>query len=173
MENKVTTPQVKGFVISLVLIIYGLIIYFVDQMEHPQLSYAQYAIFLVGIIWACTSYSKQLNANVTFGNLFAHGFKTTAVVTVIILVYTILAFKVLFPDMVDKSIEMTRQKMEADGKASDSQIEKTVSMMKDHFTLFAVVGVIIGFAIMGAISSLIGAAVAKKKPQDPFGNRAI
>jgi hypothetical protein len=28
METKVTTPQVKGFVISLVLIIYGLIIYF-------------------------------------------------------------------------------------------------------------------------------------------------
>jgi len=173
METKVTTPQVKGFVISLVLIIYGLIIYFVDQMQHQELSYVQYAIFLAGIIWACISYSKQLNANVTFGNLFAHGFKTTAVVTVIVLVYTILAFKVLFPEMIDKSIEITRQKMEADGKASDSQIEQAVSMMKDHFTLFAVVGVVIGFAIMGALSSLIGAAVAKKKPKDPFGNQAI
>lgn len=173
MENKVTTPQVKGIVISLILIIYGLIIYFADGMKHPELSYVQYAIFLAGIIWACISYSKQMNANVTFGNLFAHGFKTTVVVTVIILLYTILAFKVLFPDMIDKSIEMTRQKMEADGKASDSQIEQTVGMMKEHFTLFAVVGVIIGFAIMGAISSLIGAAVAKKKPQDPFGNQVI
>jgi len=173
MENKVTTPQVKGFVISLMLIIYGLIVYFVDGMKHPELSYVQYAIFLAGIIWACISYSKQMNANVTFGNLFAHGFKTTAVVTIIILIYTILAFKVLFPDMVDKSIEVTRQKMEADGKASDSQIEQTVGMMRDHFTLFAVVGVIIGFAIMGAISSLIGAAIAKKKPQDPFGNQVI
>jgi len=173
MENKVTTPQVKGFVISLMLIIYGLIVYFVDGMKHPELSYVQYAIFLAGIIWACISYSKQMNANVTFGNLFAHGFKTTAVVTIITLIYTILAFKVLFPDMVDKSIEVTRQKMEADGKASDSQIEQTVGMMRDHFTLFAVVGVIIGFAIMGAISSLIGAAIAKKKPQDPFGNQVI
>ena len=80
METKVTTPQVKGFVISLVLIIYGLIIYFVDQMQHQELSYVQYAIFLAGIIWACISYSKQMNANVTFGNLFAHGFKTTAAV---------------------------------------------------------------------------------------------
>lgn len=173
MENKVTTPQVKGFVISLILIIYGLIIYFVDGMKHPELSYAQYVIFLGGIIWACISYSKQLNANITFGNLFAHGFKTTAVVTVIVLIYTILAFKVLFPDMVDKSIEVTKQKMEADGKATDSQIEQTVSMMKDHFTLFAVISVIVGFAIMGAISSLIGAAVAKKQPRDPFGNQAI
>lgn len=173
MENKVTTPQVKGLIISLVLIVYGLIIYFVDGMKHPELSYVQYAIFLAGIIWACVSYSSQMNANVTFGNLFAHGFKTTAVITVIVLLYTILAFKVLFPEMIDKSIEMTRRKMEADGKVSDSQIEQTISMMREHYVLFAVVGVIVGFAIIGAISSLIGAAIAKKKPQDPFGNQPI
>ena len=129
--------------------------------------------FLAGIIWACVNYSNQLNANVTFGNLFAHGFKTTAVITAIVLIYTILAFKILFPDMVDKSIEMTRQKLEASGKATDSQIEQQTTMMKDHFTLFAVVGVVIGFAILGLISSLIGAAIAKKKPQDPFGNQPI
>lgn len=173
MENKVTSPQVKGLIISLALIAFGLIIYFIDDMRHPELSYIQYAIFLAGIVWACITYSKQLNANVTFGNLFAHGFKTTAVITIIILIYTVLALTVLFPDMVDKSIEMTRQKMEEGGKATDSQIDQTINMMKDHFVLFTVVSVIIGFAIMGAISSLIGAAVARKKPQDPFGNQPM
>ncbi len=173
MDTKVTTPQIKGLIISLVLIIYGIIIYFVDGMKHPELSYVQYAFFLAGIIWACISYSNQLNGDVTFGNLFAHGFKTTAVITVITLIYTIIALKFLFPDMVDKSIEVTRQKMEADGKATDSQIEQTVSMMKDHFILLAVVTIIFGSAIFGVVSSLIGAAVAKKKPKDPFGNQAI
>lgn len=173
METKVTTPQVKGLIISLVLIVYGIIIYFVDGMRHPELSYIQYALFLAGIIWACVSYSNQLNANVTFGNLFAHGFKTSVVIAVITLAYSILAFKVLFPDMVDKSIEMSRQKMEESGKMSDSQIDQQLTMMRDHFTLFAVIGIIIGSAIIGAVSSLIGAAIAKKKPQDPFGNQAI
>lgn len=173
METKVTSPQIKGLIISLILIVFGLILYFVDHMQHQNLQYIQYALFLGGIIWACISYSNQLNANVTFGNLFAHGFKTTAVVTVIVLIYTILALKVLFPDMVDKSIEITRQKMEADGKASDSQIDQAVGMMRDHFTLFATIGVIVGFAIMGAISSLIGAAVAKKNPVNPFSNQQV
>lgn len=173
MENKVLTPQVKGLVISLILIVYGIVIYFIDGMKHPELSYVQYVIFLAGIIWACVSYSKQLNGNVTFGNLFAHGFKTTAVVTIITLIYSILAFKVLFPEMIDKSIEMTRQKMMEDGNASESQIDQTVSMMQEHFTLFAVVGLVIGSLIIGAVSSLIGAAVAKKKPQDPFGNQTM
>ena len=172
-ETKVTTPVIKGLIISLILIVYGLILYFVDNMQHPNLQYVQYALFLAGIIWACISYSNQLNANVTFGNLFAHGFKTTAVITIIMLIYTVLAFKFLFPDMVTKSIEMTRQKMEADGKASDSQIQQTLSMMNDHFILFAVVGIVFVFAIMGLIRSLIGAAVAKKNPQDPFANQPM
>ncbi len=89
MENKVTTPVVKGIIISLILIVYGLIIYFVDNMKHPELSYVQYAILLGGLIWACVSYSTQLNANVTFGNLFAHGFKTNAVITVIVVLYSV------------------------------------------------------------------------------------
>ena len=173
MDNKVTTPQIKGLIISMVLIVYGIIIYSVYGMKHPEFSYVQYVFFLAGIIWACVSYSNQLNNNVTYGNLFAHGFKTTVVVTVIMLVYSIIALKFLFPDMVDKSIEVTRQKMEADGKATDSQIDQAVTMIKDHFVLFAVVGIIFGFAIFGAVSSLIGAAVAKKKPQDPFGNQVI
>jgi hypothetical protein len=173
METKVTTPQVKGLVISLVLIVYGLILYFVDDMKHEDLQYIQYALFLAGIIWACVTYSKELNANVTFGNLFAYGFKTTAVITVIVLIYTVLAFNVLFPQMVDKSIEITKHKMETSGNLTDSQIDQQLTMVKDHFTLFAVVGIIIGFAVLGVISSLIGAAVAKKKPQDPFGNQAI
>ncbi len=173
METKVTTAQVKGLIISLILIVFGLVIYFIDGLNHPNLSYIQYVFFLTGIIWACVSYSKQLNANVTFGNLFAHGFKTTAVIMAIMLIYTVLALKVLFPDMIDKIITLTRQKMEADGKATDSQINQATTMIKDHFVLFAVIQIIVGFAIAGLISSLIGAAIAKKKPQDPFSNQPI
>lgn len=173
METKVTTPLIKGIIITLILIVFGLLLYFIDKMQHPALTYIQYALFLAGIIWACITYSQQLNANVTYGNLFAHGFKVTAVITAFMLIYTVLALNFLFPDMVDKSIEMTRQKLEQSGKATDSQIEAQVNMMRDHFTLFAVAGIIIGFAVFGAISSLIGAAVAKKKPQDPFGNQPI
>ena len=173
METKVTTPVTKGIIITLILIVFGLLLYFIDKMQHPGLTYIQYVLFLAGIVWACITYSQQLNANVTFVNLFAHGFKVTAVITALMLIYTVLALNFLFPDMVDKSIAMSRQKMEASGKLSDSQIDQQLAMIKNHFTLFAVAGIIIGFAILGLISSLIGAAVAKKKPQDPFGNQPI
>jgi uncharacterized protein DUF4199 len=173
METKITTPQIKGLIIALILIVWGLIIYFTNQLDNQPLSYVQYAIFLGGIIWSCISYSKQMNANVTFGNVFAHGFKTSAVVTILILVYTVVAFNFLFPDIVDKSMEISRKKLEGSGKLSDTQIDQQINMIKDHFTLFAVAGIVIGFAIMGAVSSLIGAAVTKKQPKDPFSNQPI
>ena len=173
METKITTPVVKGVVITLILIVFGLILYFVDKLQHPGLQYLQYVILIGGIIWSCISYSKDMNANTTFGNLFAHGFKTTAVVIVLIIIYTILSVKLLFPDIVDKSMEMGRKKMEESGKLSDSQIDTQLTMMKDHFLLFAVSFTIILFGIVGCISSLIGAAVAKKNPQGPFGNQPM
>jgi hypothetical protein len=173
METKITTPIIKGVIITLLLIVYGLIIYFTGQIQNQALSYGQYVIFLAGIIWSCVNYSQQMNANVTFGNVFAHGFKTSAVIMVLLLIYTVVALNFLFPDIVDKSMEISKQKMEESGKLSDSQIDQQLTMVKDHFTLFAVAGIVIGFAILGAISSLIGAAVAKKKPRDPFGNQPI
>jgi len=173
METKITTPVIKGIIITLLLIVYGLVIYFTHQIQNQLLSYLQYVIFVGGIIWSCINYSKQLNSNVTFGNLFAHGFKTSAVVTVLLLIYTVIALNFLFPDIVDKSLEISRQKMEASGKLSDSQIDQQLGMVKDHFTLIAVAGIIIGFAILGVIGSLLGAAIAKKKPQDPFGNQPM
>ena len=173
MENKLTTHVVKGSLITLVLIAFGLILYFTNQMQNQALASIQYAILLIGIIWSCVVYSNQMKANVTYGNLFAHGFKTTAVVIVLTIIYTIISIKFLFPDIVDQSMEISRHKMEASGKLSDSQIDGQLQMVKDHFLLFAIAAIIIVFAIVGAISSLIGAAVAKKNPQGPFTNQSI
>ena len=167
METKVTTPVVKGLIISLILIVFGLVLYFTDQYMNKTLSYIQYAIILGGIIWGCTTYSNQLNNNVTFGNLFAHGFKITAVFTVILVVYTILSLKVLFPEMADKILEQTTAELEKQNM-SEEQIDQAMSITKKFFVPFAIGGVLVGYMFIGAISSLLGAAIAKKNPQDPF-----
>ena len=167
METKVTTPVVKGLIISMILIVIGLAIYFSGQIGNKSLGYLQYLILLGGIIWACINYANQLNNNVAFGNVFAHGFKTTAVVTVIVIVYSILAFKVLFPDMQEMMIQQAELEMEKQSM-SDSQREQATSMMKNYMVPFAIAGILFFFLVIGLIASLIGAAVAKKKPLDPF-----
>lgn len=171
MEKKITTPVVKGLLISLLLIIFGMIIYFANMEANSSIQYLQYIILIGGIIWACTSFAKQSDGNVTFGNIFAHGFKTTAVVICIICVYTALAVYVLFPDLLDKIIEGARESMKKDGKLTDEQIQQALDLTKKFFLPFAIGGIIIFFAIVGAIASAIGAGVAKKNPQNPFNNQ--
>lgn len=167
MENKVTTPVIKGLIISMILIVIGLAIYFTGQVANKSLGYLQYLILFAGILWGCLNYAKQLDGNVSFGNVFAHGFKITAVVTVILVLYTVLALTVLFPEMKDKLIEQAELEMEKQSM-SDSQRDQAVSMMKNYMMPFAIAGILFFFMVIGLIASLIGAAAAKKKPLDPF-----
>jgi hypothetical protein len=168
METKITTPVVKGIIITLILIVFGLIIYFTGQINNKVIGSIQYIFVVAGIIWACISYANQVNGNVTFGNVFAHGFKTTTVVIALMCVYTFLSFKFIFPEIQDKIIEQARENMESQSKMSDEQVSQALEMTRKFFIPFALGGIIIMFAIIGAISSLIGAAVAKKNPQSPF-----
>ncbi len=172
MEKKITSHIVKGFIIALILIIFGLIIYFTGLYENKSLQYIQYAILIAGIIWSCTSYASQLNGNVTFGNIFAHGFKTTAVIIVLICIWTFVSLKFLFPEMTDKIISEARKGME-EKNMSDADIDRALTLTRDYFMPFAIGGIILMFCLFGAVASLIGAAVAKKKPLDPFAQQIM
>jgi hypothetical protein len=171
MENQITSHIVKGVILSAISIVIAIIIYVFNLYEMNALSYINYAIFLGGLIYGAILYANQNNNNVTFGNVFAHGFKITAVVIVIMSVYTILSVKVLFPDMLEKIIEISRKKMAENPKMTDEMIEQAISMTKKYFVPFALGGTIIGTGILGAIGAAIGAGVAKKNP-NPFSDNA-
>ena len=83
------------------------------------------------------------------------------------LVYTILAFTVLFPDMKEKIFEMQAAQMEKQGVDSD-KMEQATNAMKNFFWPITIGVTIFGTLIWGCIASLIGAAVAKKKKINPL-----
>ena len=168
MENKITTPVVKGLIISLVLIVIGLGIYFGGLMQNKSVGFLQYIVLIGGVIWGCIIYANQMEHNVTYGNVFAHGFKITAVITVIMIIYTVLALSFLFPEMKDIALQQARENMEKSGNITDEQVDKALGLTSKFFTTFAIAGILVGFLVIGLVSSLIGAAVAKKNPQNPF-----
>jgi hypothetical protein len=171
MENKIMTPATKGLIIGLVLIAVSVLMQLLisDLEKMQKLNWVSFVLIIAAIVWACYSYSKDMNGNVTFGNVFAHGFKTTAVLTIIMVAFTVLSLTILFPEMKEKAIELARTQMEAKGELSESQIDQAVSMTEKFFMPFAIGGVLIAYLIMGAIASLIGAAIAKKNPNpQPF-----
>jgi len=161
-ETKIMSPQTKGLLIALVVIILGIIGYFTGLGFSTWFNWVVNAIMFAAIIIACVHFANQKQGYVTFGNVFLHGFKITAVVAIIVLVYSLLAFTVLFPDMKEKMFEMQQAQMEKQG-LDDDKLEQATTMMKKYFMIFLVLGVIFGTLIWGSIASLIGAAVAKKK----------
>lgn len=171
MENNITSHIIKGSILAAIGILFSIVIYVFNLFELTWLSWINYLIFIGGLVYGAILYSNQSNNNVTFGNLFAHGFKTTAVVIVITVVYTVISMKFLFPDMVDKIMEISRKKMEENPQMTDEMIEQALTMTKKFFFPFAIGGAIIGTGILGALGSLLGAAIAKKNP-NPFQDGA-
>ncbi len=171
METKPTSPAIKGIMISLVLIVFSLVLEFMNQSQNKALGSIGMLFFAVGIIWGCILYAKQLNANVTFGNVFADGFKTSAAVTAIMVVFVIISVKILFPETVDKAMEIAQKQMAAKNLPED-QMEAGISITRKFFTSIVVGGTLFAYLAIGAIASLIGAGVAKKNPRDPFNQPA-
>jgi hypothetical protein len=168
MEKQITSHIVKGAILGGFTILFSIIVYVFNLFAIQWLNWVSYAVIMGGIIYGNILYANQNNNNVSFGNIFAHGFKTTAVLIVISVVYTLLSLKVLFPDMIDKIIDMSRIEMEKNPQMTDEIIEQAMTMTRKFFIPFAIGGVLIGTGIMGALASLIGAGVAKKNPVDPF-----
>ena len=169
METKIVQPWMKGLILGFITTTYGIALYLMDLWQNKSLGYVSYVVILGGIIWSCIYYAQQMNGNVTFGNVFAHGFKVTASLIVITVVFTFLEVKIIFPEMVDKIIDIAAKDMDKNKNLNESQIKSALDMTRKFMIPFMIGGIILGYGIFGAISSAIGAGIAKKNPNPtPF-----
>jgi hypothetical protein len=169
METKVTSPAIKGIILSLILIVFSLVTIYTNQMENKALGFVPILIFAAGIIWGCINYANQMNNNVTFGNVFGHGFKITAAVVALMTIYTLLLFLLIRPELQEYSLEKAREAMEKNQNMSEGDMDNALAMTKRLMMPMMIGVIILMYGIGGCIASLIGAAVAKKNPnQTPF-----
>lgn len=164
MNQAVTSPTTKGFLLGLILIIIALATYFSGVDMTGGVQWVGYIIFFIGIIFCIAQYGKQINHHSTFGNYFAHGFKTSAIVTIIMVIYVVV-FILLFPEFKDKAMEEARKNMNSKN-LSEEQMDKAIEISRKFFMTFLIAGTLIGYLILGAVASLIGAAVTKKNPNN-------
>lgn len=162
MQQQITSTIVKGAIIGLIMILVSIGGSFLGLDANGYFQWVGYSIFLIGIILSISQYGKQINYNSTFGNYFAHGFKISALVTLMMIVFLIV-FMTIFPDFKEKALEVAKKDM-ADKKMSAEQMEQAINLTKKFFMVFLVGGALLGYLLFGAIASLIGAAVTKKDP---------
>ena len=164
MNKKPMSPATKGLIISAFLILFSVVISVFKYDQKPILGLAPILIMIGGIVWACNSYSKDMYGNVTFGNIFVHGFKTSALIAGIMALFVLLSLTVLFPETLDRAMETARVQMSADKNMSAQQIEKNMRIGRKAAVIAGPPFTGLFYLIGGAICAVIGAAVSKKNP---------
>ena len=169
MEKKPVTHFTAGIIIGAIMIVYSLILNFTGLMANQALGFISYLILFAGIIYFVLQHAKSTDNTATFGNLFSYGFKSTAIATLILLVFQLIFFLV-FPEYKEKIMEIARENMVKKGNLNEEQINQGMEMMKRFFWIGIVGGTLFFMLLIGLISSLIGAGIAKKSPNAPFQN---
>lgn len=170
MENKKPISHVvAGLVIAGIVIAISMVMMLISKNAagKPGSGWITYVVIIGGLIFFINQYGKANDYQTSFGNLFSYGFKATTVYTVLFVGFLIL-FSVLFPDFKLSAMEAARTQMETQKGITEDQMEKSLEMVNKYFWVFAIGGTMVGFVIIGAIGSLIGAAITKKRPQNPF-----
>ena len=167
MEQKKPISHIAaGLVIGAILIAYSCALYFTNTNQTGIYGWLPVIFILIGLIIFINLYGKAMNNQVSFGNLFAYGFKTTAFLTLIVIAFTVIFF-LAFPEIKEKTFELSRQKMEEKGNLTDDEIDKAMNSFKSMFWVYSIGGIILIYAIIGAVGSTIGAAITQKKPFNP------
>ncbi|MGI8952919.1 MAG: DUF4199 domain-containing protein [Chitinophagaceae bacterium] len=169
METKTLTPLWAAIIISLISIVLFLAYYFTGLFFGTSfIKWIPSVITIALLIYFIIKWANDNDNNVTFGSCFGYGFKIICIATLISTAF-ILIFILITPEFKQQFLEASRQQMSQNSpQLTDDQKTQAVAMMDKMFYLVMLGGSIIGNLIVGVIASLIGAAVAKKNPQNPF-----
>ncbi len=166
-QTKPVSHVIAGLIIAAAVIVITLIMNFMGNAGSASGGWLTYLVIIGGLAYFVNRHGKETNYNSSFGNLFSFGFKATAVFTILFIVFLII-FNLMFPEFKEKAIEMAQKNLEDQGKLNEDQIDQALQMTKKYFWIFAIGGTMLGFIIIGAIGSLLGAAITKKRPNNPF-----
>ncbi|PWU00189.1 MAG: hypothetical protein C5B52_09360 [Bacteroidetes bacterium] len=170
MQQKPVSHYMCGAIIAAAMIIFSILVYVLGYFGNQMVGYLSYLILLIGIIVSVRLYGNSVDNSASFGKLFSFGFKTTALVIVIVLAFNFLFF-IIFPEAKEKFFEISRQQMAEKGN-TEEQIEQGIAMIQKGFWVFIILGTIFMCGIVGLVAAVIGAAITKKNPQSPFQQQA-
>lgn len=160
MNEKVTSHIIIGAIISVLLVLTNLTGQLTKWVYLSWFGWIEIIVFLVGVIMSTLYYGKQLNSQVTFGQLFTHGFKTTAVVICLVFIYSWVSIYFLFPGFVEEKMRPGLIQARLQGK-TDLEIKQYLAIGKKVF----LAGNLMLNLITGAAGSLLGSLLTNKSAE--------
>ena len=148
--------------IALVMVAIHAWIHVKGQALNPVLLLAATLPMIVGIVFNVYQYAAA-NRDNSFGNNFAYGFRISAVITVIMVLFVVIFFKA-FPQYKDLLLEALLKSVNRKTSGMDDEaINKAVQDWDAHFLQRIVTIYIFLHLIAGTVASLLAAAIATRK----------
>ncbi|UYQ94793.1 DUF4199 domain-containing protein [Chitinophaga horti] len=160
MNNKPHLKYGVPFAAVSVLIYLGGLILLKLPATHFLVNWSPTLLLLAAIVLSTLEYRKQNDKN-GFGHLFANGFRTTAVFTVIVGVI-IAAYLASSPGFQDLMLKYTMESAKQQGYTAE-MIQENDARMRSMLIPFVLGGIVISQLIAGAIFSAISAIAFKKQ----------
>jgi hypothetical protein len=157
-----------GAIIGFALIIYSIFLYIGNLSLSKGLGYVSYIIIIAGLYIGIKKFRDNEPAGaIKYSRALGVGVLICVFLGFIGAVFAYFQFRFIDPELVNKMIEMTEEKLLEKG-LSDDMVEMQIEVIKKMLTpgIMAISG-FISYIFMGTVFSLIIAAILKKEP-NPF-----
>lgn len=153
-----------GLIISLTMVAFSIIIYVAGLSTNKAVGWVNYILMLVGAIFATKTYrDEKCGGYISFGRAFSFGYLTLIFVGIVTAIYTYIFFKYIAPELIDEILKQVEDQMLSSGR-TDEEVEMAMGYTKKFMNPdWMAIWVIGGTLFLGAILSLISAAIVKKE----------
>jgi Ca2+/Na+ antiporter len=161
MLHKLSATK-KGLLTGLAMIALSLVFVMLKKQPTGLPQYLIYIIYTAGIVWTLWVFQKNSEAPQPFKTYFSEGFKCFIVVTLLMVVYTFVFFKIDHTYQ-DAMANQLRQDLVKGGNATPAEIDKQISSMKSNFALLYTAGAVFFYLFIGALVTAVTSAFITSK----------
>lgn len=152
------SPTIIGVVTAIVIV--ALSILFFYKMNLPVNGNNQFvimAVFSLGILWALAKFNRTNPYGRPFKDYFQEGFKTFIVITLLLVVFTYIFYK-LNPQILENKIAESNQMVIAEGNHTMQEIEENAQKLRKIFMPMMLSITMFKYLILGVLITVIGGA---------------
>ncbi|WP_100614848.1 DUF4199 domain-containing protein [Confluentibacter citreus] len=173
MDSEIKSPGKfavnYGIILGLILVIIYALMYatnmLIEGTQWPMVLF--YVIFPTFLIYAISQFKKANNNLLTLSDALKVGVAAAVISGLVYAIFSIILFYVIDPGLMDKMMEVAREKLYENPNMTSEMVETSMAMMEQFSgPLFGSAVWIALSALFGLIYSLIGGMVMKKESEE-------
>ena len=153
----------KGLLIALAIIVVSLLLFYVFHL--PENGKSQYVIlvtFIIGMLWTMVDFHIKQKITPRFKEYFSEGFKAFIVVTLLMVLYAFIFYR-LNPQIMEKGIEENNILIAKQGSRTPAEIIENANKLRTIFIPMMLFITTMKFLILGTLITVVSAGFMSQK----------